>query len=456
MDSYTVEHSAEIERLRQENRYLRSRLSLKNSYIRNKINELLDVMGTKPLREEELDDDMLLEMDPLGIIFNSIRYVLANLKETNARLHLLNEETAAIFEAADVGIMVVGSDYMIKSCNNKMKELFFPDREERSIMGEHCFNLLCHENAPPKKCVCRNVMHSEGFSRIMGKKLHGHVFDVAATPIKGVDGEIKDIVVVYNDITLMQQAQEALNQSNAELEQRVNERTAQLQASNKELDSFAYSVSHDLRAPLRSIEGFSHALLDDYADRLDDTGKDYLQRIQSGSIRMSKLIDALLKLSRITRRELSPAPVNIGQMAAEIAADLQQSDPDRNVEFRINKGLTAIGDAAMIRSVLANLIGNAWKFTAKRERAVIEFDAEAGGANHVYFVRDNGAGFSMEYKNRLFGAFQRLHRTDEFEGTGIGLATVQRIILLHSGTIWAEAEEGKGAAFYFTLGDADL
>jgi len=456
MTTNTDESAIELDRLRQENENLRARLKLKSDYIRNKVNELLDVMGTKPLRAEELENDMLLDMDPLGIIFNSIRHVLANLKETNARLHLLSEETAAIFEGAHVGIMVLDSDYRIKSYNTKMKEIFFPDKAEAEIIKANCFHLLCQESAPPEFCVCRNVLVAKGLSRIMGKKLRSHVFDVSATPLIGKDGLIRDIVVVYNDITELTQSQDALDKTNAQLEQRVSERTAQLQATNKELDAFAYSVSHDLRAPLRSLEGFSHALMDDYADKLDETGRGYLKRIQAGSVRMSELIDALLKLSRITRSDLTMIPVKIGEMAAEIAKDLQEVDPDRNVEFRINTGLTTIADSTMIKSVMENLLGNSWKFTGKTGKALIEFGVIDANGQQVFFVRDNGVGFNMEYVNRLFGAFQRLHRHDEFEGTGIGLATVQRIILLHGGRIWAEGAEGKGAAFYFTLGGADL
>jgi light-regulated signal transduction histidine kinase (bacteriophytochrome) len=196
--------------------------------------------------------------------------------------------------------------------------------------------------------------------------------------------------------------------------------------------------------------------MEDYADKLDDTGKGYLKRIQAGSVKMAKLIDALLKLSRVTRSELTMTPVKIGQMAAEIASELQETDPARDVEFRINAGLTAVADGAMIKSVMENLLNNAWKFTSKTGKALIEFNVISDDAQSVFFVKDNGVGFSMEYVNRLFGAFQRLHRKDEFEGTGIGLATVQRIITLHGGRIWAEGEEGKGATFYFTLGGADL
>jgi len=451
----TDKTAIELNRLRHENEQLRIQLSLKNAYIRDKLNELLDVMGTKSLREEELNDDMLLYMDPLGIIFKSLRHFLANLKETNAQLHLLNEETAAIFEGAEVGIMVVDSDYRVQSYNTKMKELFFQDKEESEIRKENCFHLLCKENGPPEQCVCRNVLTSAGPFRILGKKLRGHIFDVAATPLKGKDGLINDIIVVYNDITELKQSQEALDKTNARLEQRVNERTAQLQATNKELDAFAYSVSHDLRAPLRSMEGFSHALMDDYADKLDDVGKGYLKRIQAGSVKMAELINALLKLSRVSRSELTIVPVKIGEMAAGIASELQETDSDRDVEFRINAGLTTIADGALIKSVMENLLGNAWKFTSKKGKALIEFGAIDNDCQQVFFVRDNGVGFSMEYVSRLFGAFQRLHRHDEFEGTGIGLATVQRIITLHGGRIWAEGTEGTGATFYFTLGGTD-
>src|SRR6185369_2105205 len=286
-------------------------------------------------------------------------------------------------------------------------------------------------------------------------RTYGEVNDITI-PLEKTSSEVSELIASFKHLTAMRkEAETELGTLNSRLEQRVHERTAKLRAMNKELDAFSYSVSHDLRAPLRAVEGFSHVLLDDYSDRLDESGKDYLHRIQRGCIKMGRLIDALLKLSRITRSELNPVPVRIGQTAAEIADELQRSDPDRNVEFRIDTELTARADPAMMRSVMENLLRNAWKFTEHTEKAIIEFDTVDGNEVQVYCVKDNGAGFNMEYKNRLFGAFQRLHRNDEFEGTGIGLATVQRIILLHGGKVWAEGEEGKGAAFYFTLGEAE-
>lgn len=235
------------------------------------------------------------------------------------------------------------------------------------------------------------------------------------------------------------------------LEERVAERTAALAAVNKELEAFAYSVSHDLRAPLRSMDGFSQALLEDYAGQLDATGQDYLHRVRAASQRMGRLIDDMLKLSRLTRVELQRERVALSDMAQEIAAELQQTAPERRTGFTIAEGVVAIGDGRLLRIVLENLMGNAWKFTSKQAEATIEFGVTEGERGLAYFVRDNGAGFDMDYADRLFGAFQRLHSGSEFEGTGIGLATVQRIIHRHGGHAWAEGAVNQGATFYFTL-----
>ncbi len=250
-----------------------------------------------------------------------------------------------------------------------------------------------------------------------------------------------------------------------EFEHLVEERTAQLQAvikeleaaninfdtANKELETFSYSVSHDLRTPLRGIDGFSQILLEEYQDKLDKQGQDYLHRVRTGVQKMAQLIDAMLKLSRVSRGDLTIRPVNLSNMAKEIANNLRNSDPDRNVEFVIQKGIIANADERLIQSALENLMGNAWKFTSKQATAIIEFGILQQDGKQVYFVRDNGAGFNMEYAQKLFGAFQRLHGSKEFAGTGIGLATVQRIIHKHGGKVWAEGEVDKGAVFYFTL-----
>ena len=251
------------------------------------------------------------------------------------------------------------------------------------------------------------------------------------------------------EIEERQRAQVEVNKLNLELEQRVTERTAELAASNRELEAFSYSVSHDLRAPLRAMDGFSQALLEDYADQLDEEGRDFLRRIRAASQRMDRLIAGMLALSRTTRSEMRRVMVDLSGLARSIASELEKSNPDRNVQWHIEAGLTVSADPMLLRIVLENLLGNAWKFTNKHRGARIEVGSLAGEA--AYFVRDDGAGFEMAYGAKLFAAFQRLHAPDEFEGTGIGLATVQRIVRRHGGRVWAEGEVEKGATFYFTL-----
>ncbi len=229
----------------------------------------------------------------------------------------------------------------------------------------------------------------------------------------------------------------------------------ELEATNRELEAFSYSVSHDLRAPLRSIDGFSQILVEDYADEIDEEGKDYLGRVRSASQRMGMLIDDILGLSRVTRGSMERKRLDLDALAEEVAEELREARPERKVEFSARKGLEVWGDPTLLRVALVNLIGNAWKFTAKNPEARVEFGLSEGlshrGRVPVYYVRDNGAGFDQAYAGKLFGAFQRLHGADEFEGTGIGLATVQRVVHRHGGRIWAEGEEGRGATFYFTL-----
>jgi PAS domain S-box-containing protein len=227
--------------------------------------------------------------------------------------------------------------------------------------------------------------------------------------------------------------------------------TEQLTAANKELEAFSYSVSHDLRAPLRSIDGFSQAIVEEHAEQLDEQAKDYLQRVRGSAQRMGHLIDDMLHLSRVTRREIRREHVDLSEAAHKIAGELQEADPQRRVEWVIAPRMSVEGDPGLMLIALRNLLGNAWKYTSRREIAHIEFGQELCEGEEVFFVRDNGAGFDMRYAHKLFGAFQRLHRDKEFEGTGIGLATVQRVLMRHGGRIWAQAEENKGACFYFVI-----
>ncbi len=250
---------------------------------------------------------------------------------------------------------------------------------------------------------------------------------------------------------LRQRAEVELRQLNEELEWRVAERTRALEDANRELESFSYSVSHDLRAPLRSIDGFSQVLLRRYHDRLDDTGRDYLDRVRRASQRMGQLIDDLLDLSRVSRGPLQRQEANLSALARQVVDELARNDPDRQVAISIEDGLNAYCDPGLLRVVLDNLLGNAWKFTRHGTAAAISFSCHEENGQKVYCVRDNGVGFDPAYAKKLFNVFQRLHSQDEFEGTGIGLATVRRVIRRHHGQVWAEAAPGAGAALYFSL-----
>jgi light-regulated signal transduction histidine kinase (bacteriophytochrome) len=246
-------------------------------------------------------------------------------------------------------------------------------------------------------------------------------------------------------------ARDEVRLMNEELERRVAERTRQLEVVNGELESFAYAVSHDLRAPLRSLSGFSQILLDTASKQLDEGSRKPLQRIQEACQKMTALIDDLLKLSRLSRSEFNVRPTSLSQIATEAASAVRERNPGRNVALDLQAHLDVLGDARLLRIALENLFDNAWKYTARTPEAHIQFGCDLRGIEPVYFVRDNGVGFDMAYASKLFIPFQRLHAEAQFAGTGIGLVTVQRIIVRHGGRIWADAKPEQGATFYFTL-----
>jgi light-regulated signal transduction histidine kinase (bacteriophytochrome) len=259
---------------------------------------------------------------------------------------------------------------------------------------------------------------------------------------------------LHEEIAQRSKAEDEVKSLNAELEFRVTQRTAQLQAANSELEAFSYSVSHDLRAPLRHIDGFSQIMIEDYSDGLDKDGIDHLNAIRSATQEMSQLIDDMLLLSSVARGEMHRELIDLSSLAEEVMSGLKARETTRKAIIDIENGLSVWGDKRLLQIMLSNLLGNAWKFTSKQEQTVISFGREQKEGEIAFVVRDNGAGFDMNYSNKLFQAFQRLHRATEFEGTGIGLATVQRVVLRHGGRVWAEGAVGSGANFYFTVMDS--
>jgi PAS domain S-box-containing protein len=371
---------------------------------------------------------------------------------TYRRLQESEAKYRRIVDTADEGIWMFGKDLITTFVNSRMAEMIGYRTGE--IIGRPLTDFIFEEDVPEHQRKVENRFHGkiEHYERRLRHK-NGQVVwtQVSATPILDEKQNFKGSFGMITDITQRKKTEDAIRKLNQELEERVADRTAQLESANKELEAFAYTVSHDLRAPLRGIDGFSQILLEEYQDRMDEQGKDYLNRVRSAAQRMAQLIDDLLNLSRISRSAMAIGQVDLSRMVREIADDLHKTSPERQVEFVIHEGIKAQGDARLLRIVFENLIGNAWKFTSKHPRAQIEFGRQQQKGTSVYFIRDDGAGFEMKYADKLFGAFQRLHTAKEFPGTGVGLATIQRIIHRHGGRVWAKGEVEKGAVFYFTI-----
>ncbi|MBI5118485.1 PAS domain S-box protein [Candidatus Poribacteria bacterium] len=381
--------------------------------------------------------------DEVGDLAGAFNEMIAHVQRRNSLLAESEERFRLAFQDAPIGMAIVGLDNRFVKVNRSLCEMLCYTEPELTALA---FVDVTHPEDIDKDLeLSRKLIAGEISSYDLEKRYFSKHKDIIwinlrATIIRDENGAPLYYLAMIENITERKRAEFELRETMTELKR-----------SNAELDSFAYTVAHDLRTPLRGMDGFSQALLEDYAEKLDAEGKHCLSRIRGASQRMARIIDDLLSLSRVSRVEMRQESVDLSRLAETIASGLRQIEPDRRAEVLIQEGLIARGDANLLGLALENLLGNAWKFTRKRSEARIEFGRIESNGDSAYFVRDNGAGFDMKYVNKLFGTFQRLHAAAEFEGSGIGLATVQRVIHRHGGKVWANGAVEEGATFYFTL-----
>jgi PAS domain S-box-containing protein len=387
----------------------------------------------------------------IGIVtyFADVAWEIARRKKADETLLALSTRQQALLSAIPDIVMEVDVDKVYTWANHPGYDFFGSD-----VIGKEAAFYFegeqdTYDTVSPLFGGDENTIYVESWQR--RKDGQKRLLAWWCRVLKNESGNVIGALSSARDITYQKMAEEEILKLNIQLEQRVYERTAQLEAANRELEAFSYSVSHDLRAPLRSINGFSQALLDDYRDKLDEAGKSYLERVCNAAQRMGVQIDDMIMLSKVLKSEFKLEAIDLSGMIRAIDEARRENNPNRAIDLAVQEGVIVRGDPHLMRIVLENLMDNAFKFTGKQAHPRIEFGATERGGKPVCFVRDNGVGFDMAYAGKLFGAFQRLHTMDEFAGSGIGLATVKRIINRHGGRIWAEGEVGKGATFYFTI-----
>jgi PAS domain S-box-containing protein len=408
--------------------------------------DLESVFLTQDQREMPVLINLSLLKDSGGQPLGTIAVIrdVSDLRKAEDAVKRERERFFALLEGLPAYINLLAPDLSVVYANQEFRRRFGDPR------GKRCYEILRGRDEPCQECQAFQVFQTRSPGKAEWTDACGRTYQLYDYPFDDIDGSPM-VLEMGIDITDRKQAEDEIRKLNEELELRVQERTAQLEAANKELESFSYSVSHDLRVPLRAIDGFSRILLKDYADSLDAEAKRLLNITIANSQKMKQLIDDLLAFSRLGRQHVKFSKLNMGALVERVIAELHEVTAGRNLKWDLKPLPSARGDSALIAQVWSSLLANAIKFTAPRETAIIEIGCLRDGDQNIFYVKDNGVGFDMKYSHKLFEVFQRLHRAEEFEGTGVGLALVQRIIVRHGGRIWAEGEVDAGATFYFSL-----
>jgi PAS domain S-box-containing protein len=417
----------------------------------------ITALREKMLRHAEQPHDLIPVLgarnDEIGALARSFNALMRNLRnttrshqESEARLQAIADNIPALVAYVDAGERFHFINQTWINWNGKQRGEVI-GRTVREVIGEEAYAVI----GPRMKEAMGG--RTVTYERDMVESPVPRTVQATWSPDVDAEGRVVGCYVMTHDISELKRTEQRQRVFNNELEQRVHERTAELEASNRELATFAYSVAHDFRTPLRAMDGYSALLQQEHAGQLDTAGQSYLRRIRSASARLATLIDDLLRLAQLTRQELRREKVDLSELAQPIIASLRAADPAREVAISVEPGMSASGDRVLLGSLLKELLGNAWKFSGRRADANIEFGSRGHEGGRAYFVRDNGVGFDMTYTDKLFTPFQRLHGIDDFPGSGVGLALASRIVERHGGSIWPEAVPGEGATFVFVLPD---